>query len=185
MLGHDVCEIVDLFLGELGDTKIINGDVVLISSNDAEGIVELLLRDGIEGNTDHVIGELIERDGVTTIRHAFEQGLENGITTFKIEFDKTQTRKRSLEIETGELASLLRIEMVEGFFELLQLFGGDVARLGCGLDLAFQKADLFQVGLDQLAVFEIQVVISVFRVLIIFNVGVDGALFGLLDGGQS
>jgi hypothetical protein len=75
--------------------------------------------------------------------------------------------------------------VVEGLTEFLELFGGDVTRFRGGKDLALKEGDLLVVSLDKLTIFKVQIIMSVFRVLVIFDVGVDSALLSLLNGRQT
>jgi len=162
--------------------EVSEGDVSLVASNSVERITELLRRDGIKSDGDHVVGELFERDCVTSFSHTLEDTFENDVSSLEIEFHNTKTRKTSLEVELRELSVLLRVEVVEGFLELLELFGRDVTGFSGSSDLAFDEADLLQVILLELTQLELEIIVAVVGELVILNVSSIAVFLGLLDG---
>jgi len=180
---HNTCQIFNLFSSELSDLHVIDSDMIFSSSNGLEGVTELLFRDGVDCDADHVIYKLVERDSFTTIRHSLEDGLENGVSSLEVELDNTETREAGLEVQSGEFTGLLGIEVVERFLELLHLLWGDVPALGSGSDLALEMDDPLLVGLLYLRGLKFQIVVGMLGVLVILNVGVEAFLFRSLNGG--
>jgi len=83
----------------LGNLEVVDGDVILASGNDIEGIAQLLWGDGIDSDGDHVVSKLLEGDGLSTVGDTLEESFEDGVTSLEVKFNNTKTRKASLEVE--------------------------------------------------------------------------------------
>jgi len=185
VLGKSGSKVVDLLWRKLSNLEIVDCDVSLVAGNDVERVLELLGRDSIQSDGDHVVSELLERNSVTSLSHTLEDAFENDVSSLEVEFHNTKTRKTSLEIELGELSILLRVEVVERFLELLELFGRNVTGLSSSGDLALDEADLLGVVLLELTQLELEIIVAVVREFVILDVGIVASVLSLLDGVKS
>merc|ERR1712154_52078 len=118
---HGSGEVLDLLGRQLSNLHVVDSDVILATSQDVEGILQLLGGVLILGDGDHVLEELLEVNSLTTIGDLVENGLEALVTSFEIELDDTKTRKARLELKTVELVVVVLVEVLEGFLELLPM----------------------------------------------------------------
>jgi len=179
------CEILDLLRTELSDLQVVERDVLLASGYDIERLLQLVSGESVLRHRDHVIDELGESDVLAALRHLGEDVLEHLITlvVFEADIDEAKTGEQRLELELGQLARRVGVELVEALLELRQLLGRDSVA-GQGGDLVGNEGNLLVECRRELLVLKVEIVVAKVGELVLLDVGRDASLLGRLDRRQ-